>query len=82
MDQAFEVLKASGIDEALLWERKPLTLAQVEKTVGKKLFSETVGGFVEKLPGKPALAEESDKRPAVTNRVTAAEAFQEGKDDE
>ena len=77
MDCAFDALKASGIDEAILYEKKPLTLAQVEKAVGKTLFSETVGAYVKKVPGKPALVESTDKRPAITNQVTAVEAFKE-----
>ncbi len=78
MDQAFEKLTKSGvIEEAMLWERKPLTLAQVEKEVGKKDFADAVGEFVVKNPGKPALVKESDKREAITNKVTAAEAFKE-----
>lgn len=32
-----------------------------------------------KKQGKPALVEESDKRPAITNTVSAAEAFKEEK---
>ena len=82
MDKAFAALTEHGIDEAILWERTPLTLAQVEKTVGKKEFQTLVGKYVVKNPGKPALAKESDKRPAVTNKVSAAEAFggpEEGK---
>lgn len=77
MDAAFETLEANGIEEALLWERKPLTLAQVEKVVGKKDFAELVGSYVAKKPGKPALVKEKDKRPAITNKVSAAEAFKE-----
>lgn len=77
MDVAFETLIKGGIaPEEMLWEKKPLTLSQVEKIVGKKDFQEAVGKFVIKKPGKPALAKESDKRPAITNKVTAAEAFQ------
>lgn len=80
MDAAFEKLMKSGItEEAMLYERKPLTLAQVEKLVGKKDFQEAVGEFVVKNPGKPALVKESDKREAIINRVTAAEAFKEEK---
>lgn len=75
MDAAFKILTDGGIAEAVLWERKPLTLAQVEKTVGKKEFQELVGGMVVKKPGNPALVVETDKRPAITNKVTAAEAF-------
>ena len=77
MDAAFEILQGSGIDEALLYERRPLTLAQVEKVVGKKEFQETVGEYVTKKPGKPALVQEKDKRPAITNKITAGEAFKE-----
>lgn len=77
MDTAFETLIKGGIaPEEMLWEKKPLTLSQVEKMVGKKDFQEAVGKFVTKKPGKPALARDSDKRPAITNKVTAAEAFQ------
>ena len=77
MEQAFTTLEANGINEAMLWEKKPLTLAQVEKVVGKKDFTEYVGKYVTKKPGKPALVKESDKRPAITNKVSAAEAFKE-----
>lgn len=76
MDAAFDVLVRGGIaPEEMLWEKKPLTLAQVEKLVGKKGFQESVGGYVVKNPGKPTLAKETDKRPAIMNKVTAAEAF-------
>lgn len=78
MDAAFEMLTKTGIaEEAVLWEKKPLTLAQVEKLLGKKDFQDVVGEFVVKNPGKPALVKESDKREAITNKVTAAEAFKE-----
>ena len=77
MDAAFDTLVKGGIaPEETLWEKIPLTLAQIEKMIGKKDFQEAVGKYVFKKPGKPALAEVSDKRPAITNKVTAAEAFQ------
>lgn len=78
MDAAFEKLTKSGVvAEEILWEKKPLTLAQVEKTIGKKDFADAVGKYVIQKPGKPALVEASDKREAITNKVTAKEAFQE-----
>lgn len=77
MDKAFSTLTSNGISDTILWERKPLSLAQVEKVVGKKDFQELVGDMVVKKPGKPALVEETDKRPAITNKVSAAEAFKE-----
>ena len=79
MDTAFERLVKSGVtEEAMLWEKKPLTLAQVEKLVGKKDFTDSVGDLVIKNPGKPTLVKGSDKRDAISNKVTAAEAFKEG----
>ena len=77
MDAAFAKLEADGFGTEILWERRPLTLAQVEKAVGKKLFAESVGEYVTKKTGKPALVEVSDKRPAITNKISAAEAFKE-----
>ena len=74
-DKAFETIIASGTPEAMLYERKPLTLAAVEKLMGKKAFNEIVGDMVVKNPGKPTLVEESDKREAIDNAVTAEEAF-------
>lgn len=75
MDAAFAKLEANGIPAAILWERKPLTLAQVEKEVGKSQFTSLVGDMVVRSPGKPTLVQESDKREAISNIVTAAEAF-------
>lgn len=77
MDAAFKVLEKNGIPGAMLWEKKPATLAQVEKTVGKKAFAGFLGAYVTKKPGKPVLVRESDKRPAITNKISAAEAFKE-----
>ena len=77
MDKAFEALQEHQIPKAMLFEEKPLTLAQVEKVVGKKEFAGIVGDYVTVCPGKPALVKESDKRLAITNKITAAEAFKE-----
>lgn len=74
-DKAVDTLIKSGIDESVLYERRVLTLAQMEKAVGKKAFGELVGDLVVKNPGKPTLVEESDKRPKITNQPTAADVF-------
>lgn len=74
-DAAVDTLIKNGIDESVLYERRVLTLAQMEKAVGKKAFGEIVGNLVVKNPGKPTLVEESDKRPRITNQPTAADVF-------
>lgn len=63
-DAALDALMAGGVEEAIIYDRVPKTLAQLEKVIGKQRFGELVGGTIIKSPGKPALAAESDKRPA------------------
>ena len=74
-EKAFATLTEAGIPQTMLFETLPLSLAKIEKMIGKKGFESTVGEYVIKTPGKPTLVPESDKRPAVSNRMTAAEAF-------
>lgn len=75
MDAAFKVLNDEGYPDTVLYEKKALTLAQVEKLIGKKSFTDLVGGYVVKNPGKPALVIEGDKREAITNKVSAVDVF-------
>lgn len=63
-DAALAALTAGGVEEAIIYDRVPKTLAQLEKVIGKQRFEELVGGMIMKPPGKPALAAESDNRPA------------------
>lgn len=72
LDAAFAALQQRGVAEAMLWERKPATVAGLEKAMGKKAFADTAADLVVKKPGKPALVPESDKRPAYN---AAAMAF-------
>lgn len=75
MDAAFEAIIEEGTNEAMLYERKPLTLAQVEKLMGKAHFEDVAGEYVIKNPGKPTLVPSTDKRQAITNKISAKEAF-------
>lgn len=61
-DKAIEAVIKAGYDEALVYERKPKTLTELEKLMGKADFTEKVGAYVIKPPGKPTLAPLSDKR--------------------
>ena len=74
-DDAIKVLVDNGIAEELLFERKYLTLAQMEKIVGKKEFNSLVGDLIVMNVGKPTLVEASDKREAIANRIKAEDEF-------
>jgi len=76
-EAAFSAAIESGIDEAMLYKREPLTLASVEKMMGKSQFATILGKHVNTPPGKPTLAPANDKRKAITNRPTAQEDFGE-----
>lgn len=67
LDEAFKVLVANGIDESMLYERKPLTVPAVEDLLGKQQYKELMdnAGHIKKEPGKPTLAPESDTRQAI-----------------
>lgn len=77
VDKAFKILEDEGFDEAVLYERKPISLTELEKLVGKKKFTDLVGEYIEKPKGKPALVESTDKRPDFESRTTAEEDFKE-----
>ena len=62
-----ETLKAAGFDEAMLYERKLYGITAMEKLVGKKKLTETLGGLIIKPAGKPVLVPESDKREAINS---------------
>ncbi len=72
---AYKAVEASGVEHAMLYEEVPLTLAKVEKLMGKKNFEAVVGKYVKKMPGKPALVEADDPRPGITLKPSAEEAF-------
>lgn len=72
-DKAFEILEANGYEEALLYEKVPLTLTKLEKVIGKTKLSEAIGDYIEKPKGAPTLVKESDKREPY--RISAAEEF-------
>jgi hypothetical protein len=75
IDEAFKVLTANGIEEAMLYTREPLTITATENLLTKsKLSKDLLAPYINKPTGKPTLAPISDKREAIT-RITAEEAF-------
>ena len=63
-DAAIKAVIAAGYDEALVYDRKPKTLSELEKLMGKAEFAEKIGSFVVKPLGKPTLALATDNREA------------------
>lgn len=76
IDAAFKRAKELGVAEELLFERKPITLSQLEKTLGKPVFEDKLKEFVTKPPGAPTLVPDTDKRPPM-KKATAQEDFKE-----
>lgn len=69
-DVAVSILVDSGVDEALLYERKVISLTNMEKLVGKKEFNSLLKDEIIKPPGKPTLVKSTDKRPAINSAET------------
>lgn len=61
-DKVVEALRAGGIEDALIYERKLVGISGMEKAIGKKRFAELTDGLIIKPQGKPTLVPESDKR--------------------
>lgn len=76
IDTAFQKIKGAGYDEALLYERVPLTLTGVEKLLGKPQFNTLLADDVDKPQGKPTLVPEDDKREPFKPK-SAAEVFKD-----
>ena len=70
-DKALEILRAHGFDDAVLYDREPKSLAQLEKMIGKKAFSDLLSDQITKPAGAPTLAKASDKRPAIQSKAEA-----------
>lgn len=70
-----EALVAAGYDEAMLYERKLYGITAMEKIVGKKKLTTTLGDLIVKPAGKPVLVPESDKREAISTTEAAKADF-------
>ena len=76
-DKVVAAMKAAGYDESLLYDRKLITLTQMERDFGKKTLAEILGDLIVKPQGTPTLAPESDKRPAYRFEDQVLKAFDE-----
>lgn len=78
VDEAMQVLVGAGYDEAVIYERKPRTLSELEKLLGKKTFAELLSDHVTKPRGKPTLVKASDKREAYNIGAAEFEGVNDG----
>ena len=80
-DAAFKAAKLAGVPEEMLYKREPVSLAQLEKIMGKKefakVFTQPKAMFVVTPPGKPTLVGADDKRKAITNKPDVEDDFGE-----
>ena len=67
---------AAGIDP---YEKHLLSVAALEKAVGKKRFSELFGEYVKKDPGSPTLVSRADTRPEINPINDFTEENENGK---
>ena len=83
-DAAFKTANKAGVPEEMLYKREPVTLAQLEKIMGKKefakVFTQPKAMYVVTPPGKPTLVTSDDKRDAITNKPEPEDDF--GDDEE
>lgn len=70
-----EALVAAGIEEDKLYNKSLLTITAMEKTLGKKQFTELLGELIIKPMGKPTLVSEMDKRPELNSIKSAQSDF-------
>ena len=68
-----ELLIKSGYSD--IYKQSLLGISEMEKKLGKKKFSELLGGLIVKPEGKPTLVPENDKRPAISMNNTAMADF-------
>lgn len=76
VDAAFQELVQAGYEEAVLYEKKPIALGELEKALSKEDRQKILSKYIVKPQGKPTLAPEDDARPAMAlQKVSAEEAF-------
>ena len=68
--EAMQIVVEAGYDEAMLYDRKPKSLSELEKFLGKKRFEELLSKEVYKPKGAPTLVPESDRRAAYNSAAS------------
>ena len=61
--EVLEVLETAGYTREDVTETLLLSPAKMDKALGKKKVAELLDGYIDRAPGSPTIAPESDKRP-------------------
>lgn len=64
-DAVIEAAHSAGYTD--IFKKSLISITEMEKLMGKKTFTEILGGLVIKPQGKPTLVPASDKRPEITS---------------
>ena len=65
-DEAAVVRAAQAAGYHDIYKKSLIPITEMERLMGKKTFTEVLGGLIAKPQGKPTLVPASDKRPAIT----------------
>ena len=76
--QALATLEAAGFLKEEVTETKLLSPAGMDKAIGKKKAAELLGSLIDRAPGAPIIAKESDKRPAYDQKAEIDKMLEEG----
>lgn len=81
-DKAAKLLRKEGFSNADIYKPKELqTITELEKLVGAARLGKILATVIVKPEGKPTLAAESDKRPALDSKITKSD-FDDDLDEE
>ena len=70
-----KALEAAGFSREEITETKLLSPSQMDKAIGKKKAAELLDQLIDRAPGAPTLAPETDKRPAYDRLAEAQNDF-------
>lgn len=73
--QVLEALKAAGYSQEDVTKTELLSPAAMDKAIGKKKVAELLEQYIDRAPGAPTLAPETDKRPVYNRLAEAQEDF-------
>lgn len=79
--EAIKALVAAGYSLEQVARANVRTISDLERLVGKKKLPEILGDLLYKSPGKPALVNENDGRPAISPTTEAQKDFEVSPDE-